>query len=101
MSSTTIATMIVAAAAASITSAPAAVATVAARAATVAAAAARPTVARAHGGQLLGRLARDLRIVGEAQPDAAALLVDLDHTHVHLVAAVEHVLNRLGALAGR
>src|SRR3954447_25958569 len=65
------------------------------------AAAARATIARAHGGELLGGLAGDLRVVGEAQPDAAALLVDLDHAHAHLVAAVEHVLNRLGALAGR
>src|SRR5437763_8138915 len=52
-------------------------------------------------GQLLGGLAGDLRVVGQPEADPAALLVDLDHAHVDLVAAVQHVLNRLGPLAGR
>ena len=43
------------------------------------AAAARAAVARAHGGELLGRLAGDLGVVREAQADAAALGIDLDH----------------------
>ena len=42
-----------------------------------------------------------VRVVGEAQADAAALAVDLDHADVDLVALVEHVLDRLDALAGR
>ena len=51
------------------------------RAATAAAA-----VAAADRRQLLGGLARDRRVVGEAQADPAALAVDLDHGHVELVA---------------
>src|SRR5919204_3458153 len=62
--------------------------------------AARATVARAHGSQLLGGLAEDLRVVRETEADPAALLIDLDHPHAHLVAAVEHVLDGLGALTG-
>src|SRR5882757_5188139 len=73
--------------------------------ATIAAAPARALraialVARADRGQLGRRLAGDLRVVRKAQADAATLLVDLDDADVDLVAAVEHVLDGLGALAG-
>src|SRR5215212_3802007 len=51
--------------------------------------------------ELLDGLAGDLRVLGEAQADAAALAVDLDHAHLDLVALVEHVLDRLHAGAGR
>ena len=40
-------------------------------------------------------------VVGQAQADAAALAVDLDHADLDLVAAVEDVLDRVDALAGR
>ena len=86
-----------AAAPAAVTAVAAAAAAVAARAAV--AAAARPAVARRRRGELLDRLAGDVGVVGEAQPDAAALAVDLDHAHLDLVALVEHVLDRVDALA--
>src|SRR5271169_135702 len=56
------------------------------------------TTAGADAGQLLGGLAGDVGVLGEAQPDAAALAVDLDDTHVDLIALVEHVLDALHAL---
>src|SRR5439155_5114922 len=65
--------------------APAAVPAVAAVAA-VAPRAAAVAAAGADRGQLLGRLAGDLGVVGQAEPDAAALAVDLDHPHADLVA---------------
>jgi hypothetical protein len=51
--------------------------------------------------ELLDGLAGDVRVGGEAQTDAAALAVDLDHAHFHLVALVEDILDGLNALAGR
>ena len=60
-----------------------------------------PRSAGAHLGELLGRLALDIGIIGEAEPDAAALRVDLDHLDLDLVAAVDHVLDRVDPLAGR
>src|SRR3954451_24746218 len=89
----TIATAVAAAAA---TTAAASVAPAAAR--TVSAVAA--LVAGADRSQLIGCLASDVGVVRQAQADSAALLVDLDHAHVDLVAAVEHGLDRLGPLAG-
>ena len=71
----------------------------AARAAVAAGTAAVP--AAADGGELLDGLAGDLRVLGEAQADAAALAVDLDHADADLVALVEDVLDRVHALAGR
>src|SRR5215213_9283108 len=79
-------------------------AAVAARAPAVAA---RPAVAPvaaaagADGGELLLGLPGDLRVLGEAQADAAALLVDLDDADGDLVALVEHLLDRRDPLAGR
>src|SRR6185436_15154829 len=68
--------------------------------ATVPAIAAVPAVAAALGPagggqrrQLLDGLAGDVGIVGQAQADAPALAVDLDHAHGDLVALVEHVLD--------
>ena len=55
--------------------------------------------AGADAGELLDGLAGDLRVLGEAQADATALAVDLDHAHVDLIALVEHVLDGLHALA--
>src|SRR6185295_6132223 len=49
--------------------------------------------------QLLGGLVSDLGVVGQAEPDAPALLVQLDHPHLHLVAAVDDSLDRLGSTA--
>src|SRR6478609_2016172 len=75
----------------------------------LAAVAGRPAVAVARSaaapagpdaGELLDGLARDVRVLGEAQADAAALAVDLDHAHVDLVALVEDVLDAVDALAG-
>ena len=92
------------AAAASAARPPLAVATAAATA--VAAVAAAAAAAASSGRrcrrslQLLGRLARDRRVVGEAQADPAALAVDLDHGDVDLVARREHVLDRVDPLAG-
>ena len=40
-------------------------------------------------------------VLGEAQADAAALAVDLDHADLDLVALVEDVLDGVDALAGR
>src|SRR5215216_6692653 len=57
--------------------------------------------ARADRDQLLDGLARDLRVLGEAQADAAALAVDLDHADGDLVALVEDVLDGVHALARR
>src|SRR4051794_26516529 len=80
--------------------AAAARAAVAARAAAVAVAPrAAAVAARADRGELLLGLAGDVRVVGEAQADAAALAVDLDHADGHLVALVEHLLDRRRALA--
>src|SRR4051812_40942429 len=76
-----------------------AVATAPAAAAAVAAAHRR--VAGADRRELLGRLAGDVRVVGEAQADAAALAVDLDHPHRDLVALVEDLLDSGGPLARR
>src|SRR5689334_19970289 len=59
------------------------------------AAAARATVAGADADELLGRLARDLRVVGEAQADAAALPVDLDDADLEVLALLEDLLDRL------
>src|SRR5215208_748173 len=67
----------------------------------VAVAAAAPAAARADRGQLLDGLAGDLRVLGEAQADPAALAVDLDHADADLVALVEDVLDRVHALARR
>src|SRR5687767_11448798 len=81
--------------------AAAAVATVAAPAAAAALAAAAVTAAAADRGQLLLGLAGDVRVLGQAQADAAALAVDLDHADGDLVALVEDLLDRPDALAGR
>src|SRR5258707_14012171 len=51
--------------------------------------------------ELLDGLAGDVRVVGEAQADAAALAIDLDDANFDLIALVEDVLDRLHALAGR
>src|SRR4051812_6442960 len=59
------------------------------------------TAAAADRGQLLDGLAGDLGILGEAQADAAALAVDLDHADGDLVALVEDVLDGVHALARR
>src|SRR3954469_16870633 len=71
----------------------------AARAAVTVAAGAAAVAAGAHRGELLLGLAGDVPVVGEAQADAAALAVDLDHADGHLVALVEHFLDRRRALA--
>src|SRR5205807_2657238 len=47
------------------------------------------------------RLARNLRVVGAAKADPAALAVHLDDSDVDLVAAVQHVLDGRRALARR
>src|SRR5688572_24106387 len=73
---------------------------VAARAA-VAVAPAAAVRAGADRRELLLGLAGDLRVLGEAQADAAALLVDLDHADRDLVALVEDLLDRVDPLAGR
>src|SRR5437764_11642410 len=70
-----------AAAVAPVASASAAAAAVATTTAVTAASAAT-TIAGADGGELLGGLAGDLGILGQSQPDPAALAVDLDHAHV-------------------
>ena len=75
-------------------------AAVAAVAAAAAAAAAHRRVAGAELLQLLGALAGDRRVVGEAQADPAPLLVDLGDGDVDLVALGEHVLDRVDPLAG-
>src|SRR4051812_39577780 len=93
------ATVTAAAVAPAVPVAPVATRAVAARAAV--AAAARATVARAHGGELLGGLAGDVRVLGQPQADPPALAVDLDHAHGDLVALVEHLLDRVDPLAGR
>src|SRR4051812_27041959 len=84
-------------AATAVTAAPSAAAPTAVAAA---ATAARAGIAGPDRSELLRRLAVDLRVVGEAQADPAALAVDLDHAHVDLLAALEHVLDRVHALAG-
>src|SRR6476646_4994786 len=50
--------------------------------------------------QLLGGFAGDRRVVGEAQADATALAVDLDHGDVDLLASGEHVVDGVDSLAG-
>src|SRR3954447_12738480 len=83
-----------------VAAAAAARAPVAARAAAVAVAPRAAAVAAgADRGELLLGLAGDVRVVGEPQADAAALAVDLDHADGHLVALVEHLLDRRRALA--
>src|SRR5215218_5879723 len=79
---------------------PLAVAVAAVAARPVAAAAAVPAAA-ADRRQLLLGLADDVGVLGEAQADAAALLVDLDDADGDLVALVEHLLDRRDPLAGR
>src|SRR4029079_4154932 len=77
--------------------------TVTAVAAAASAAATAATHRRVAGSellQLLGALALDRRVSREAQADSAALLVDLGHGHVDLVARGEDVLHRADALAG-
>src|SRR5207302_10560988 len=54
----------------------------------------RAGVAGADRRQLLDALARDLRIVGEPQADAAALAVDLDDAHGEPRALVQHLRAR-------
>src|SRR4051812_19203594 len=76
-----------------------AVAAAARAAVTVAPGAAAVAAPAADRGELLLGLAGDVRVVGEAQADAAALAVDLDHAHGDLVALVEHLLDRRRALA--
>src|SRR5436190_639596 len=75
----------------------------AAVAAVAAAAARRPSAAAGRTGchELLLRLARDLGVLREAQADATALAVDLEHADVDLVALVQHVLDGVDALARR
>src|SRR5918997_4098856 len=65
------------------------------------AAVAHRRVAGADGGELVLRLARDVRVGREAQADPAALLVDLDDADRDVVALVEHLLDRRDPLAGR
>src|SRR6185295_10597069 len=72
----------------------AAAASVTARAAVAAVAAPATAAAGADAGQLLDGLAGDLRVLGQAQADAPALAVDLDHAHGDLVALVEDLLHR-------
>src|SRR4051812_27695199 len=86
---------VAAAAAAAVAAAPA-VAVAVAPATAVAAAA-----AGADARQLLDGLAGDLGVLGQAQADAAALAVDLDHADGDLVALVQDVLDRVHALARR
>ena len=81
---------------AAVTLAPAPVATATA-AVTTAARGAR--VAGADAGELLGRLALDVGVLGEPQADPASLLVDLDDGDIDLVALVEDVLDRADSLA--
>src|SRR3954454_24541208 len=86
--------------------APSAVTAAAAAAAAIAAVAVRALAAlsaatAADRDELVLRLADDLGILGQAQADAAALAVDLDHADVDLVTLVEHVLDGVDALAGR
>src|SRR5215211_849159 len=69
--------------------------------ATAAVAAAAAAVTGADARELVRRLAGDLGVVGEAQADAAPLLVDLDHPHRELVAPAQHLLDRLGPPPGR
>src|SRR6478672_3934087 len=78
---------------------PAAVAAIATVPAAVAARAA--AAGGGQGGQLLDGLAGDLGVLGQAQADAPALAVDLDHAHGDLVALVEHVLDGVDPLARR
>src|SRR5829696_8611167 len=63
--------------------------------------AAVPATAAADRRELLLALADDVGVLGEAQADAAALLVDLDDADGDLVALVEHLLDRRDPLAGR
>src|SRR5262249_41380217 len=71
----------------------------AAAAITAAATAGRSGIPSAHAGQLLGRLALDVGIVGEPQPDPATLLFHLDGGDVALVALIQDVLDRADPLA--
>src|SRR3954470_19745862 len=81
--------------------APATVAAIAAIAAIAAVTAALGAAGGSQRGQLLDRLARDVGVLGQAQADAPALAVDLDHAHGDLVALVEHVLDGVDPLTGR
>src|SRR5829696_2836643 len=78
---------------------PAAAASLAPAATVATVAAASALVAGAHGSELLGRLAGDLRVFRQAQADAATLRVNLDDLHLQLVAAVDDLLDRVRALA--
>src|SRR4051812_7317498 len=73
----------------------------ASRAPVAATAAAHGRVTRADGGELLLGLAGDLGVLGEAQADAAALLVDLDDADGDRVALVEHLFDRADAVPRR
>src|SRR3954468_13084610 len=94
-----------AATAAAVAVAPAPASAVAAAAAVTprpaVAAAVAAAAAGADAGPLLDGLAGDLRVLGQAQADAPALAVDLDHAHGDLVALVEDLLHRVDPLAGR
>src|SRR4051812_3526774 len=68
-------------------------------AATIAAVAAATATTGADRSQLLRGLAGDRGIVGEAQADATALAVDLDHGDVDLLTGGEHVIDRVDTLA--
>src|ERR1700739_4671130 len=73
--------------------------------ATALAASASPATATGAAGadlrQLLHALAGDVGVLGQAQPDTAALAVDLDNPHLDLVTTVENLLDRVDAAAGR
>ena len=81
--------------------AAAAAAVAVAVAAAAAAVPAATAAAAADRGELLDGLAGDVGVLGQAQADAPALAVDLDHAHGDLVALVEHVLDGVDPLAGR
>src|SRR5215210_1173975 len=78
-----------------------AAAAVTARSAVAAVAASATAAAGADRGQLLDGLAGDLGVLRQAQADAAALAVDLDHADGDVVALVEDLLDRRHALPGR
>jgi hypothetical protein len=50
--------------------------------------------------ELRRRLALHSRVVGEAETDAAALAIDLDHGHVQLFALLEDIIHGVDPLAG-
>src|SRR5438309_129601 len=73
-------------AAAAVTPAAATIAVAPVAPAVTATLAPRAAVAAADRRQLFDALAGDLRVLGQPQPDPAALAVHLDHPHVQLVA---------------